>query len=1008
MHPALSAAPRPTGYAGARRAARDPIVFMIRAAALGVICIGLTALAGWIGDVPRLKSMIPGAVEMKANTAVGFIASGAALWLAACQQALPLQRMARALFFVVSLLGAATGAQYLFGWQLGIDEFLFLDRQGTYNAIRGRMSPYSAAAFVGVGLAMLISPHGSLKALCRVAATVPLLIGALSTLGYAWNASEVTTDNLLPPVAIHSAVAFVLLGAGLLAAIRQKIAQQASTVARLTPMEGKILAGFGISILLLAVAGGMIYRTTSTFTGMSKQVAHTQEVRAALGMLYGDITHAGLAQRNYLITGQTEQLAQYRRLASSLPRQIDAIEVLISDNAAQLRNFRPVAALVDRMLEVLDQTIITYQTRGFASAQQSLASGPGVDSMRSIAAVISHVDAQEQILLTQREKASGLFQRQMLASVFLTLLAATGLFSILFYQIRREILARQQSDSALLQAKDDAELAKRDADMANQAKSTFLATMSHEIRTPMNGVLGMLELLSLTRLDGAQHAALKVIRESGKTLMRIIDDILDFSKIEAQKLAIHPEPTHLANLVEDLQNTYSGNASSKGLAIRCHIDGDISLAVMVDPVRLRQILNNFLSNAIKFTSIGQIDIRVELVERHHDAQRLRFRVTDTGIGVSEAHQQSLFQPFAQAELNTARRYGGTGLGLSISRRLATLMGGSIAMRSEVGQGTTMTLELLLPAADPALLASSHPPPVATRSSLKEGAACRAAPTTARAEAEGTLVLLVDDHPTNRLVLMRQINLLGYAAESARDGTEALQMWGSGRFGLLLTDCNMPGMDGYALARAIRALEAASGEGHRSPIIACTANALSGEAAICLEAGMDDYITKPVELKSLLVKLTRWLPLPPSAASTVTMADNTSTVLTSSAAATSPPASCPIDHEVLAKMSAGDTSMERRVFTEFQRTNSDDVARLQCAVNERESSQVRQLAHLIKGSSAMVGAVSFSDICAQIEQANSDRDWNAVTAGMNNLQEELARLNRYFEKLRQPTPSPVGP
>ncbi len=1003
MHPALSAAPRHPGDLGA---GRDPIGLLIQAAALAVICIGLTVLAGWIGDLPVLKSVIPGAVEMKANTAVGFMASGAALWLAAHSQPPPLQRLAQTLFLLVGLLGAATGAQYLFGWQLGIDEFLFLDKQGAYNAIRGRMSPYSAAAFVGIGMAMLTPPRGSLQALCYVAATVTLLIGALSILGYAWNASEVTTDTLLPPVAIHSAMAFGLLGLGMLATLRRQIAQQASNAIRLTSMEGKILTGFGISILLLAVAGGMIYRTTTTFTGMSEQVAHTQRVRAALGLLYGDITHAGLAQRNYLITGQHEQLAQYRRLASSLPRQIGAIETLISDNAAQLGNFQPIHALVDRMLEVLDQTITTYQTRGFASAQKSLASGQGVDSMQSIATVIARVDEQEQILLAQREKASAMFQRQMLASVFLTLLAATALFSILFYQIRREILARQQSDRALIQAKDAAELAKREADMANNAKSTFLATMSHEIRTPMNGVLGMLELLSLTRLDGAQHAALKVIRESGKTLMRIIDDILDFSKIEAEKLNIHPEPTHLSDLMKDLQNTYSGNASSKGLPIHCQIDENISPAVMVDPVRLRQVLGNFISNAIKFTSSGHIDIRVELMEQHHDAQRLRFCVRDTGIGISAAHQQALFQPFAQAELNTARRYGGTGLGLSISRRLASLMGGSIAMHSEVGQGTTMTLELLLPAADPALLASSNPlPQVATRSSRKEGEVHRAAPTTAEAEIEGTLVLLVDDHPTNRLVLMRQINQLGYAAESARDGTEAFQMWQSGRYGLLLTDCNMPGMDGYALARAIRALEAASGDGHRCPIIACTANALSGEAAICLEAGMDDYITKPVELKSLLVKLTRWLPLPPSTAPIGPMAESAVAGLTHSTADTSP-VSCPIDHEVLAKMSSGDASVERRVFSEFQRANDDDVTRLQQAVSERDSARVKQLAHLIKGSSAMVGAATLSDICARMEQANSRGDWSAVTAGMIDLQQALGHLNRYFETLRQSTASPA--
>jgi signal transduction histidine kinase/ActR/RegA family two-component response regulator len=428
--------------------------------------------------------------------------------------------------------------------------------------------------------------------------------------------------------------------------------------------------------------------------------------------------------------------------------------------------------------------------------------------------------------------------------------------------LRKEKLELAQANEQLrseIAERTAAEQASREADASNNAKSTFLATMSHEIRTPMNGLLGMLEMLSLTHLDRSQHASLKVIRESGKSLMRIIDDILDFSKIEAGRMDMYPEPVRLKELIEDVRESFTANASSKGLPLSCRVDPRISEAVSVDPLRLRQILNNLVSNAIKFTHAGEVYITVDLLDRAQGVDRVRFAVKDTGIGISEESQRQLFTPYTQAEMNTTRSYGGTGLGLAICQRLAALMGGEITMQSAVGKGTTMVLELSLPIADAKLLAPPEPKfaPVPLRSLPERRAAVP--PSVPQAEAQRTLVLVADDHPINRMLLMSQINVLGYAAESAANGAEALMMWKSGRFSLVLTDCNMPEMNGYDLARAIRRLEAASGA-PRCPVLACTANAMSDEAANCLEAGMDDYLVKPMDLKSLHTKLKRWLPM----------------------------------------------------------------------------------------------------------------------------------------------------
>jgi signal transduction histidine kinase/ActR/RegA family two-component response regulator len=394
-------------------------------------------------------------------------------------------------------------------------------------------------------------------------------------------------------------------------------------------------------------------------------------------------------------------------------------------------------------------------------------------------------------------------------------------------ELAEEVEQRKRAEKALYKAKEQAET-------ANQSKTEFLANMSHEIRTPMNGILGTLQLLRDSELSEGQASYVNVAYSSAESLLSLLNDILDSSKIEAGKLELEDIEFDLGKIINQLQLLMRSKADEHGVTLSVDLDEQLPETLVGDPVRTRQILMNLLSNAIKFTRDGYVKIRLRVLEQADAQYRICIEVEDSGIGIAEEAQRKLFNAFTQADGSTTREYGGSGLGLSIVRQLVTLMNGRIGVTSAPGEGSNFWVELTFSK-------------VYQTQQLK----------TENATLTGH-VLLVEDNPVNQMIAKKMLEKLSLTYQLAENGEQALQiMQQPHNFDLLLMDCQMPVMDGYTATRSVRRYEAEN-QLKRTPIIAMTANTMENDKTVCLQAGMDDYIAKPVEKDALHKVLAHWL------------------------------------------------------------------------------------------------------------------------------------------------------
>lgn len=385
----------------------------------------------------------------------------------------------------------------------------------------------------------------------------------------------------------------------------------------------------------------------------------------------------------------------------------------------------------------------------------------------------------------------------------------------------------ETTNQSLKKEVDVRQLAEEEARDAVAARTGFLATISHEIRTPLNGVLGITEVLLDTELDEEQRELAETVKSSGKMLRTLLDDVLDYSKIDAGRVDLESIPISLPRLASTLAETWGKLAVDKGIKLGVEFGAGVPEWVYGDPVRLQQVLNNLVSNALKFTKSGHITLQLSQAE-----ERLQLRVRDTGVGMDAQAHKRIFQAFRQADSSVTRNYGGTGLGLAISRSLAHAMDGSLTVESAPGRGSTFTLDL--------------PLRVAEAPSVDEHVNLEAL------DLSGVRILVAEDNLVNQVVVSRLLERLGVEVTLAANGQACLDAWESTNADLVLMDCQMPGMDGYQATQRLREL------GVRTPIIALTANNMPGDRVRSIQAGMDDHLGKPIQPEALSACLQRWL------------------------------------------------------------------------------------------------------------------------------------------------------
>ncbi|MCE9536556.1 MAG: response regulator, partial [Nitrospirae bacterium] len=565
-----------------------------------------------------------------------------------------------------------------------------------------------------------------------------------------------------------------------------------------------------------------------------------------------------------------------------------------------------------------------------------------------------------------------------------------------FLGIASDITPRKIVERELISTKDAAE-------SASVAKSLFLANMSHEIRTPMNGVLGMAELLLNTPLTDKQRRLADSVHRSGTALLEIINEILDFSKIEAGKLELERVSFDLRGTVEEAIDLFADPIRKKGLQLTCALPDKIPSHVIGDPGRFRQILLNLVGNAVKFTPRGGVTVQFQLLAQNAQTLTLRCDVTDTGIGISPEAQKKLFTAFSQADGSTTRQFGGTGLGLAIVKQLVQLMGGEIGIISTPGQGSTFWFTVRFERARPADGTRPVPDGGQDKSSKRDPIVDEVVPRSFTPQTPDGRILLVEDNPVNREVAIGMLELLGYRVDSAEDGRQALERSETIPYDLIFMDCQMPVMDGFAATAGIRERERQTQAAH-IPIIALTANAMAQDRKQCLNAGMDDYLSKPFTQGQLQSILSRWLnranaasfPRDPGCTSTEIASSSSASVIQPEEVEPTGLVDYTAWEPIRMLKRPGHPDPLAKLLATYVEDSRTLVGQLRQAITAKDSAMLHALAHRLKSSSATLGALTLAAHCKELEALGRERRIETAPDRFRELERDFTAVCSIFQ------------